>query len=113
MHECIETSKISLQNLQSVHSMCWLCVLDVIFTLYFDHLLRGVQELFLDSRWRDYPWESSFQRLMGNSRGFPETALLPGNLLTRGSGEVSVFLKEILSDFLYYCFIWYRVVNLD
>lgn len=113
MHECIETSKISLQNLQSVHSMCWLCVLDVIFTLYFDHLLRGVQELFLDSRWRDYPWESCFQRLMGNSRGFPETALLPGNLLTRGSGEVSVFLKEILSDFLYYCFIWYRVVNLD
>ena len=92
-HKIMETSKISLRNLENLHSANWFRVVDVILYIGFYHLLCSI-----------FCWGFSdggqFLEISGQftdnlSKLFPCGGHLNGKLKLR-SGEISVFRKVIV-----------------
>ena len=67
----METSKISLHNLQNLHSTNWLRVVNVTFIfLFLSFTVYRVWEMCLVSLSGDIPWAGNFQRFFfGNFFG--------------------------------------------
>ena len=86
---------MSLQNLQNLHSRNWLRR-GVIFVFLFYHLLFGVREVYSISWWVDFLWAGSFRDFWAIQPGISGSC---PRFLCRGSCEVSVFHKIIVTDF--------------